>query len=43
MTTLTIDKNIKLDKTNFDNIEELYLNLQEKLTFESNLQKKAQE
>ena len=41
MTILTIDKNIDLEKTNFSNIEELYLNLQEKLAFEVNLQEKA--
>jgi hypothetical protein len=40
MTTLTIDKG-ELSKTHFSDIEELYLNLQEHLKFEVNLQKKA--
>lgn len=42
MTTLTIDKNVKLPKTNFSSLDELYLVLQEKLLFESKLQEKAE-
>ena len=42
MTTLTVDTGIELSKTHFDNIEELYLSLQEHLKFEANLQKKAE-
>jgi hypothetical protein len=41
MTTLTIDKPINLTKTHFSNLEELYLIIQEKLSFENHLQKKA--
>jgi len=42
MTTLTVESWFELTKTHFSNIEELYLNLQEHLKFEANLQKKAE-
>jgi len=42
MTTLTIDKNVKLSKTHFSSLEELYLTVQTELSFENNLQKKAE-
>jgi len=42
MVTITIDKSVNLEKTNFININELYLALQEKIAFENELQTQAE-
>jgi hypothetical protein len=41
MSTLTIDEPVNLTKTHFSSLEELYFVIQEKLSFENHLQKKA--
>lgn len=41
MTTLTIENNVELPKTNFQSIEELYFAIQKQISFEQELQEKA--
>ncbi|USN58606.1 MAG: hypothetical protein H6767_00330 [Candidatus Peribacteria bacterium] len=43
MTTITVDTNIQLPKNNFSSVEELYLALQQQLSFEIHLQNKAKQ